>query len=40
MLQYINPARSEWASLIERNIPDDEHITRSVADIIAEMNSK
>ncbi|MDY2974846.1 MAG: histidinol dehydrogenase, partial [Alloprevotella sp.] len=35
MLQYINPARSEWASLIERNIPDDEHITRSVADIIA-----
>ena len=35
MLQYINPARSEWTSLIERNIPDDEHITRSVADIIA-----
>ncbi len=32
---YNNPARSEWAELAKRNIPEDEAIAARVADIIS-----
>lgn len=37
---YLNPPKNTWASLIERNVPDDAAITESVRHIVAEVRTK
>ncbi len=36
----VNPSRSEWDSLCERNIPDDKDIERAVEDIISTVRER
>lgn len=40
MQTFINPPRSEWAALTERNIPDDPAVDEAVGAIIAEVRAK
>ena len=40
MQTFINPPRSEWATLTERNIPDEPAVDEAVGAIIAEVRAK
>lgn len=40
MQTFINPPRSEWTALTERNIPDDPAVDEAVGAIIAEVRAK
>lgn len=40
MQTFINPLRSEWAALTERNIPDDPAVDAAVSAIIEEVRAK